>query len=258
MNVLFVAFGTYPGLKDALKAAVARAGVPVHLVSDKTEESGVISHPLSEFKESLAVREQLLNAKGASGPFHSCGLTRWFVLRELLRRGEISLPVFTPDWDFLIFRNLRDAHSAFRAHDFAVSVLRQREEEESRLRTAPYWINRLEPLEAYCDLVTSMLRVNSPFLPKMNDMCVWLQNAELNNWHVGDTYTIHDGTVFDHHMMTDEGKFESEGDSHRIEWSDGLPYLTTTLGRKRVMANTLHCWGKWKLLTGQLLQAAGI
>lgn len=245
MNAVIPVWGHYSGLVPTLQCAIKHAGCPVHLVTEKPYHLGVF-HAMSGFPFAQRIANQLLGVlTGAGAALHAYSIARWFVVREMITTKRITLPVYVFDWDTLIFANLAEAHEPFEKYDYAVSV--EDPTADVPARTAPSYVNRLEPLNAFCTAVESLLRSNACSLKSgvLDDMLVWGILSELFLWNVGDTARVHNRSVFDHHLMAQLDVYIPGDIGKRIEWVQGRPHFIRREGIA-VRANTLHCWGPFK------------
>lgn len=247
MTLVFIFWGEYAGFKDVLAAAVARAGCPIVVISDSSNPNvrGVEHIPVSEYK-----LDHFYEAfKKHTVPWRARSLLRWFVLREFSRRDAV-FPLFCADWDVIILRNLQSSYAPFADCDFTVS----RFETSS---SAAYGINRMEPLDGFCEMLSEWI-VNSPEkLIEMNDMVAWSALSQINPWNIGDLFTITNGSVFDHNMHCGRDRFQFDGEAKKIVYADYHPNFLSLDGNL-VPANTVHCWGSYKTRTREVIGHCGI
>jgi hypothetical protein len=240
MNVVIPAWGEYAGFKYAALSAVTHAGCPVYVIGNANLGVGKFI-PIMDFGHANEVKGRLIPHLGNSAPFQAAAIARWFVVRDLIEVHGILPPLFIADWDTLTFCNMNEAHLPFRCCDFAVSV------DKPGVHTAPLFINRVEPVIAFCDLVNSMLNCRSPFLAEANDMNLWTHSTYAHQWAFMDTSKVVKKTTFDHHLMHDgRGRWSMDRGSKRMGWKNGFPYFKTFYFGLGIRANTLHCWGVWK------------
>jgi hypothetical protein len=187
-------------------------------------------------------------------------IARWFVLRELVRNGEVSLPVFCSDWDILFFSPLKASTSPFLKHDFCLSTAYDLASPHS---SAAYTVNAIAPLDAFCDLIEHICATGNQAV-KVNDMIGWSQVAASGKFSVGDLFSITNGSVFDHNIACGRDRFYMDNPSAEIAlraktiiWKDSSPYFVK-LDQSLVKANTIHCWGTFKTKTSELCRLAGI
>ena len=245
MTLVFIHWGHYAGFQDALACAIARAGCPIWVISDRPAPGRVKHLPLSTFPTASRMRCEIAVHTGAWASF---SLARWFVLRELITlHPEITFPIFCADWDVLIFRDLATAYKPFESFDYTVSM-------EGPMESAAYGINRPEPLHAFCRLVECLCAEGAKDL---NDMEAWSRNRRAHNWNVGNLFEIHDGSVFDHSMHCGADRFMMDGPTKKVLLESGQPYFVLK-DSKIIAANTMHCWGSFKTRTAEVRKMAGI
>lgn len=256
MNAILPFWGEYGGTLPAVRCAIEHAGCPVYVAALSPIGAGEF-HSMVPYTFSEHIRQRLLeHCDGQCGNLHAHSIARWFVVREMIAKKHVALPVYVFDWDVLIFTNLLKSWIPFGADDYAVSIEVVNGKPYS---TAPSYINRLEPLNAFCATVEWLLRTNAPVLDNsaLDDMMVWSYTGKLFEWRVGNTAQIHNASVFDHHLMTQNGMFRLGDLGKRIEWVGGNPHFVHKDGRL-IRANTLHCWGPFKNAENWLIQRSKI
>jgi hypothetical protein len=243
--IVRTALDPYAGFADVIECAKLRANCPIWVISDQPDPGGVNYVPISEFPVGDRMREKFSEHMNA---WSGLTLARWYVLREFIKRYDPPFPIICMDWDVMIFRDLAEAYAPFAEDDYTVSVL-------GDLDSAAYGINRLEPLEAFCDMVERISEEDDPRRDQLNDMLAWQQFRHTDSWTVGNLFEIRDGSVFDHNIHCGADRFVMDGEAKRVVFLDGMPHFVSLDG-SLVVANTIHCWGTYKTRTRELLYAA--
>jgi len=248
MTLAFLNWGHYSGFRPVLDCAKARAGCPIIVISDYDKLKGVESIPIANFP----VGNAMLNLFAPHvGQWQAYSLARWYVLRDLLRNRPELFPVFCADWDIMFFRDLAQAYQPFLTNDYNVSV-------DNGVASAAYGINRIEPLESYCDMTEKLFRDKSGDLSIQNDMIAWLANTSTGKWKVGNLFEIHNGTVLDHNIHCGTDRFIFDGENKLVEFHTGHPYFVLKSDQTRIAAASIHCWGDWKSKPESVLKLIGI
>jgi hypothetical protein len=237
----------YPGFTDVIESAKRRANCPIWVISDQPDPGGVNYVPISEFPVGDEMRARFARQMN---PWSCLTLARWYVLRDFIRKYDPPFPIICMDWDVMIFRDLGAAYAPFEECDYTVSVL-------DGLDSAAYGINRMEPLEAFCDMVEGISDDNRPEAQQLNDMLAWRLFRGTAAWKVGDLFEIRDGSVFDHNIHCGADRFRMEGEAKQVVFLGGTPYFVALDG-SLVVANTIHCWGTYKTRTRELMYSSFI
>ena len=246
MTLVFIVWAgdsPYAGFPDVVECAQRRADCPIWVISDRPAPGRVNYAAMSEFPAGDEIRKKY---SGHTAPWLAMSLARWFVLRDFIRKYKPSFPIFCADWDVMIFRDLEEAYSPFADCDYTVSML-------GDIDSAAYGVNRLEPLEAFCDLVEKMADDNDPRAEMLDDMFAWQLNRGTGNWKVGNLFETHGASVFDHNIHCGDGRFVMAGPAKKVTFREGTPYFTGLDGAP-TLANTIHCWGTYKTRTSELLR----
>lgn len=241
--IMWTANGGYSGFANVLECAKRRANCPIWVISDQGAPGGVHHVPISEFPVGDRVRDQYSKH---TAPVLGMSVARWFVLRDFIKEHNPAFPIFCADWDVMIFRDLADAYAPFADCDYTVSMVGDAD-------SAAYGVNRLEPLDAFCDMIDTMNDENDPRAEMIDDMLAWQLNRETGPWNVGNLFEIRNDAVFDHNIHTGDGRFQMAGPTKKVVFRKGTPYFATLDGAP-ILANTIHCWGKYKTRTGKLLR----
>jgi len=181
-------------------------------------------------------------------------LARWMVLAEWLktRYEDVDWPLCVADWDMVIFEPIGIglkpgsmlARTLSPTKDFAMWPMFHRE-------ACPIW--------TVAEGLLNRFRMKDPSLLRSHDMAEWSIAIDRNQWSCDNLYAPSLGGVFDHNIHDPRGIFECEDDGYKkIGWEGGIPYFTIKGSDERVMANTIHCWGKYKSMTGELLKKARV
>lgn len=226
MNLVFIHWGHYDGFKSVLACAKARCNCPIR----------VISAPVVTIQKELAAHV---------GEWCSYSLSRWFVLRDLVRKEPDLLPVFCCDWDVMIFQDLAKAYEPFKDFDYTVSI-------DGGMASAAYGVNNFEALDALCNLVQNNLTDKT-----LNDMEAWSRLTRTGKWKAGNLFEIKNDSVFDHNIVCGADRFEMVNGCKQVVWKDGYPYFKKH-DCSLVKAATIHCWGPYKSKPDSLLKLAGI
>jgi hypothetical protein len=234
----------YAGLNDAIKAARAFSGCPVRIITNDPELKG------PEVIRIISVSMPVPCSKNGNLNFSS--IARWFLLCDQMWAGNIEPPVFTPDWDVLIFSDLREACAPFLKYDFASCFF-----ENGRI-VAPMLINSILPLESFCQVAL----LKQEWTEHDHDMVFWdtVHKDRRSTWSVGNLSLPADDTVFDpgmHQQVPGFALATEANESKRLVWKDHKPHFVTPQG-KLVRAHTIHCWGSYKNRTAELLGRAGL
>jgi hypothetical protein len=253
LNICFIwwFYRVYPGAKDAVESAMLMGDSTVIVLADKAVHCDVW-HDVSMATEANSILEslrQLVPLERASA------VARWFAIRELLRRGTLHLPLHFPDWDTLVFQPVAEGFSPFKDCDFSVSRY-------ANSGAAPTFISNPVALDAFCELASD---VNSWTEPDVSDMRYWSRVWDSRRFRIGNTNEVVNGSIWDHnvgtsgtwrngHWIPEAFLMENSEDelSKKIVWMRDRPYFVLLDG-SYVLANSVHCWGKYKTKTAWLL-----
>ena len=192
---------------------------------------------------------------------------RWFCVCFFCQDHGITGPVFAPDWDTLIFQDMVVAESRLGDYDYSVALNAQHVSHPSVLASF-YWmaiqcVKRGKGAFRYIKHEPN----RQTGTPTWSDMEIWevlRARLGLSSVPVGE---VRDNTVFDDiiQVFPDETQFElDESDLHiysgrvskRVVWEQNKPHFI--LNGNLVKANTIHCWGNYRVRTAELLERAGL
>ena len=247
MTLFFIAWGNYPGFKDALMVAQCRAKCPIIIRTDMPPN-------LQKLFEEL---------KKWTWPERALGIVRWAYLYQLvMETGPAAMPCFMADWDMLMCSPLEEACEPFK--DFDYCVCRDR----NRSSTSAYLINRFEVLASFMSILPPLLATESPALIRtpddpLHDMILWERVGQFFQWKIGTLSDIVDGGTFDANMHDDHRGFimedvpgNPEQTTKKIHWEDSDPYFEPNddfmVFPQHVKAHCIHCWGSYKTRTEEL------
>lgn len=199
----------------------------------------------------------------------TCSVERWLILAEYIDRNPITEPIYTPDWDVLIFQNLPEACATFLAGDGSSSMV--------GLPGNPnFWqnihllVNR-RPLDVFKEVFTRNLVGCSTWLC---DMYLWTEAITSSDLKIANLNVVESGSYFCPAITYDPGRYtgndvfqhvppQNEGEATGpvpspkvIKWIHGRPHFLLRSTGEPIRANVVHCWGPLKDRTGELLADA--
>jgi hypothetical protein len=255
MNTVFVVASegresssfVYPGYKHVLACAKAFAGGRVFSIAK--EDQGFAEHvPLQDYYgASNEFRDKFLEVwPEPRYIWHLNSYVRWFAIRDLMKRSGLDYPVFTPDWDLMIFQNVAEACKPFSMW-------------ECLLGGSAYYIRHAGVLDEFCEAAMRALRFREHAHP--TDMTIW-QRLGINKYLIRRP---EHGALFDINIHLKQGcqldagadKFNGRSPK-KIYWIDGRPHFMDLASAELVKANCIHCWGSFKEKTGELAGKAGL
>ncbi len=182
---------------------------------------------------------------------------RWFVLHEFMEREGITRS-FYADSDVLIFSDLEEAGSPFRACDLTLS--------KGHCGHSSF-INNRAALQSFCnymrvvlsrekeeqiagvlaDATIQALGLRKEIFP-LNDMRLFNMFRENEDFLIGDTALIINGSTFDHDVNVTQGGFVLEEGAKKFTWKDGKPYGFNERLNQEVRFHAIHFKGPAKPL----------
>lgn len=177
---------------------------------------------------------------------------RWFVLRDLCNTQKITFPIFTCDWDMLIFRNMVKAYEPFLGYEICRSC------DGKGAWAEAYGINSQGLLNEFCYFIQYVIMAMPELLKDNGDMHAWDLFTKQQTLKTADLFEIVNNSVFDHNIHCGEERFVMEGNTKRIHFENGVPYFTRLTDNAPIAANLIHCWGDYKTKTRELVYRAGI
>jgi hypothetical protein len=261
----------YNGYPDALKCAVALSNTEVISIGPVDYSCGSF-FDVSRYAEKLKPFNDLYFGKFGNDPLawirgHS--LMRWFCIGMFCQDQGIDTPIFAPDWDMLIFQDMREAEARMDCYDFSVGLAALHIKHPSLLMM--FYGMAMECVregkEAFPDVEHAARRRTGN--ATWSDMEIW----EVLRSRVGlkkvTVTEVKGGSVFDDIIQVLPGESELELDetdvhafskrvSKRIVWEGGRPHFVIKDSGRLVKANTIHCWGNYKMRTAELLKKAGL
>lgn len=245
MKVFIVATGhSYAGFKDAVKAANLYSGCEVIALNDLGYQ-GLEYYPLNPYTETIRYLESFWN-KADLGWWCLRVISRWAAIYDFMRLNKLDEPIFSADWDVLIFQNLNDACAPF--VEFDVNDM-------GRTFSEPYEVKHFALIKEYIDHVAAYYKPGPDPMKNMNGMATWARFLDDRpDVHCGNLNQVMNDSIFDRNIHCDTDIFEGDGCNKRIYWIDKKPHFKRLADGKMIRANILHCWGDYKEKTAQLLQ----
>ena len=245
MNLIFVSpmdEGIYGGYEDAKFLARKHSGCNV-ICLDKTDSR---AHDREFLKQ--------IGRRGQKSRLDMTALERHFIVLDHIEANHLEPPFVFPDWDFMVFQNLEQAFIPHMGCDWASSV-----HNDGNMMPA-HFLTNVDALREFCGITIELINGLSKedYLHNFHDMIVWKKVSETGKFKVGNTLEIHDGSAFDCGMQCNSIKdlpiaYKAEADGYKeLTWKDGIPFFETLDGQK-VKANWIHCWGKYKTRTKELV-----
>jgi len=250
LTTIFVAnnAGDYPGFADALRAAVAFSNTRVISISNR--DMGIGEHVCIEpylDKIQWFVDEW---AMWKGHPLHMWAyrcMNRWLIMSQYVKDAGITGPLFTPDWDVLIFRDLHESYPHF-CH---VPIT---------IYGCVYHVNDHAFFAEYERALREALSDNENSPEPFNDMNLWeriglrklILTRPVNGFLVDVNMHVPQGCV-----MTDEIMWQDKP-SKKLEWINKKPHVIAKDTQELVKVVSIHCWGAYKNMTSELLQKAGV
>jgi len=245
MNLIFVSpsdEGIYAGYEDAKFLARKNSGCEVICLDG--EHSG--RHDRVFLKQ--------MSKRTPKGRLDVMAIRRQLILLDFIDAIHIEPPFVMPDWDFMVFQNLKQAFIPFTGYDWATSIYN-----DGNMMPA-HFLTNIEALREFYNMAIELSETLSDkdYSNLFHDMFIWKRVFETGKFKVGNTLAIHNESVFDGGMQMSSAKdmpvgYKADADGYKeLTWKDGVPFFETLDGQK-VKANWIHCWGKYKTKTGELL-----
>lgn len=245
MTLLFISpipEHVYSGYENVKLAARRNSGCKI-VVLDNGAGSGPRDKEFCEASSKRLKRERL----------DIQAIRRHYIALDYIESHKLRPPFVIPDWDFLIFQNLNEALEPYRSNDYCNFVYPMG-------RTMPASVHfNVEPLVAFCDNTLRLTRE----LPDMDyavveDMYLWKVIGKTGRFKVGNLLEEHNGAVFDGGMHQVEPEFTiygytADSDGYKQLYRYDRKPAFKKLDGEFVLANWIHCWGKYKPMTGELL-----
>lgn len=243
MILVYIFWGHYDGFQAVLECAKRNALCPIYVISNGAPVKDAIHFPISDFDSSVT----RLKAKCVSltPPFVS--VLRWFVLQTFCERMNLRTPIFCSDWDVMLFRPLAESYAPFRRYDYTVSINRHGDS------SAAYGIGNLAALNAFCTMIHQLIESDDLRARRLHDMEAWRIVTATNKWNVGDLFQTTSGSVFDHNITQDGGRFVMDGKCKKVVWKGSKPHFVQVKDGMLIRANSIHCWGPYKSKPAELL-----
>lgn len=245
MKVFIVASGLpYAGFKNAVRAAQLYSGCEVIALND-LGFTGTDYYPLEPYRETISRLETFWNKSGL-GWWCLRVISRWAAIYDFMRVNKLDGPIFSADWDVLIFQNLNECYQPFINFDVTHMGLGWSE---------PYGVKHPEIIKEYLDHISNRAAHEPTLTNTLNGMSAWGHflwlRADLN---CGNLNQIVNDSIFDRNIHCDTDTFEGDGSNKRIFWIDKKPYFKRIADEKMIRANIIHCWGDYKDKTDQVLE----
>lgn len=266
MEIVFIAitqepYGrVYPGTMDAVRAASARAGCPVWLLTDHrpflhSTSNPVVSLPLLMYWKTAGsyLAEETTNIEDR---LSVASVLRWMILWDFIEtKPDIQWPILALDTDVLVFSDLNAPYQPFLTFDFCAEL-------KGNNTSAAYSVHNAECLNESVRVAQELGKTRR----RVNDMQVWTAIYQSNLCEMGNLEPERDGSVFDMSMHGQCDRYETEPSTDtiwgpvtkKITWLNGCPHFTRKDDGKLVKSHWIHCWGSYKNRTGELVKAAGL
>jgi hypothetical protein len=247
MKIIFVSTindDIYSGYEDAKCLARKFSGCDVICLDS--------SHGGSRDKEFVTVTDKR-SAKINKLAF--CGLRRFWIAMDFIEKEKLNPPFIFPDWDYMIFQNLTLAFDPFMQYDWATSI------HKDGNMLAAHFVTNMDALHEFFRLTMELAQSvpDKNLIDGFHDMAIWKMIYESHVFKAGNTMEVHNGSTFDcgmHLPNAGTPAYKADSDGYKtLSWKDGRPYFETVDGQA-VKANWIHCWGKYKTKTQDLLSRA--
>lgn len=252
------AYGMFGGFGNVLKAAKTFSGCDIICASDCLPKDisttiGVRWIPLSELEHDYPIEPP--EAMNSICGVNYASIYRWLAIRAVMVTRDIQCPVFTPDWDCMIFSDIESACAPFSTCDFGTSFF-----ENNRI-VSPGLVNNPAAISDFVKLV----HTKTSWGENDNDMCLWqsVRDSNPGKYRIENMAApIENGEfgkcVFDcgMHQIVESCPVKVTKDGSKIiEWNNQKPYFRMN-DDSLIRAHLIHCWGSYKSKTGELLKQA--
>lgn len=183
---------------------------------------------------------------------------RWFAISEYIRAHDITEPIFSCDWDLMIFENLWEffEKKGHETHDYGICIDKV---QNHGAQSAPYMVRNLDAIRYFCDL---MLMQFMYWPPLMNNHCWadqvwWAKIPPITSYTYFDMNFERDDKIFDMNIALKEDAYEhSVEGSKEIVWQDSRPHFIRTKDKSLVRCVGLHCFMAVKETMPAMLEMA--
>lgn len=255
MKVFIIGAGIhYAGFEDSVKAAESRSGCDVVALNDLGCR-GKSFHELAPYTTTSKVLESMWDKKGM-GWWTLRIISRWATIYDYCCAHDMNEPIFSADWDVMIFDDLNRTHAPFASYDVTWMGLGGSE---------PYGVKHYQTIKKFIEFCVNEIRAGKRNFTIMagdrsfNGMDAWARFSLAHpTLTFGDLNQVVNDSIFDRNIQTDTHLFEPDGNCKKIYWQNGQPYFKNISNGKMIKANIIHCWGEYKKRTHELLTQAGI
>lgn len=262
MTLVFIAWGDYGGWRHSVRCAAARAKADrVYVIGQQKYRFNTLGADWLNLEDFLASKKLIPDMISGHGDGLSCAysLTRWIVVKELAASGRATFPIFTADWDMMLFSDLKAACQPFLQYDFSVTVNHPNDADVS----AAYLITRIEPLVIFQSNLERVLYgddtiAKEEYAKYAQDMGEWQKVFSTKQFTRGVMSRNVNGGTFDHNIECPGDGLEMEGPAKRIYWQGQTPFFRRVDNGEYVKAHCIHCWGSHKNREVELAGNAGI
>jgi len=253
MTVIFAAthVANSPTWLDAIRCAVAFSCCRVIALSDQKCD-------LCEWHDIKPYRKKAQWFVEMSKPWHKGPVwqldvrcqVRWLAIKAFIEEQKIEYPVFTPDWDVLIMRDLYLSFHYFKSYDFTYGG-------------GTYHINNDKVFDVYeAELRRRMSN------PEKRDVGNWVI-CDMHCWPMlalrGYRFDRAIGaTLFDRNIHLHQGCETDPSIVHkgrhakRVYWKNGKPFCKDATSGLELDMPWIHCWGAYKKMTAEVCRMAGL
>ena len=179
---------------------------------------------------------------------------RWVIIEAYCRRHRVTTPIFSCDWDLLIFENLQTHFAKLKSNEYDFGHCVDRRYPEG-LTSAPCLVNNHQCIKVYCQTVLAMCQLAHPCKRiQWADMSWWNRLREYaDSWKVFNAGQETDDAILDPNINLDTDIYEDEDGRKKVVFVDKKPHFVRKQDRQHVNAVGVHCFMAYKERTGELM-----
>ena len=251
--------------KHALECAHRFSGCNVIALTDLEEEGWSDIQPYC--KDVHAIEKTLSEAFTQSGNDPNLewdsiyrrpgAVFRWLVIRDYLKKHNLTGPVFNIDWDVLVLSDLGEHFNklGYGSRDYGVCYDNR---SGHNISSAPYFVNQIDCIEVFSEFLIMLSKHAAPGLRHftVGDMGLWRHLQSWGCYNVMDCGHEVDNALFDKSIALGlETYVDDGGHNKKVVPVNGELHFIRRHGGGLVKAVSLHCFCSWKTKTHQIMDA---
>ena len=261
MNLFIIALKTpkYPVMpqfaRDAVECAKRYSKCDVVAITDHDEPGWITDRSFFETASKMVDLCDESHLKDEYCWNNMTPMQRWAIIHDFVTKNGIKSPIFSADWDILVFGDVQKHLEKFDYLRYDVCDLYAKEATPPIDHLAPYAVQNLDAIGYFCETAISRFRWKCPSLKHGfgSDMGWWWVTKSVGGFTAVDVGKEVDGAIIDNNLILNRDIYVDDDGYKKIVMVDGIPHFVRQDNGALVRAIAVHCFMYWKEKTHRLL-----